>query len=1089
MNKNMNKKRLALATAFIILVVLFLPMVTSYSYHQSNQPPPKDRDWWDISWPFRKLITIDYTKVGGNLANFPVLISLASDSDLAAHAQSDGDDIVFTDYNNNQLNHEIEKYTSATGSLIAWVNVTSLSSTTNTYLYLYYGNPTTGNNEHIADVWNGNFKIVQHLKETTGLHYDSTQYDNDGTATVTVQGSAVGEIDGCDEFNGAANKIDCGNKVSLNMTSAITVEAWVYNHAGTTVAYPRITDKFPAPAIYIRETDDLVGWYGNIGGVACDFTFPTTTVPHNTWSYVVVTYINNATHPAKAYLNGQLKNTTKTYSGALTATTNKLYIGNRAALDRGFDGKLDEIRISNSVRNASWVKTCYNNQNSPSTFFSLGSEDAYQYTLSITINGQGSVTKDPDQSGYTYGTVVTLTADPDDGWTFDHWSGDLTGSENPTTITMNGNKDVSAYFTQNEYTLTITIDPVEGGTVDTDIAPPYHYNDIVTVTANANPGYTFDHWSGDLTGSTNPTTITMNGNKAVTAHFTQNQYTLTITYEGQGLVEKTPDQPTYTYGEEVTLTAFPDPGWSFDHWSGDLTGSNNPEVITIDGDETVIAHFTQDQYTLTITIDGQGTVVKNPDYPTYTYGTTVDLAALPSTGWIFDHWSGDLSGNENPTSIIMNGNNAITAHFTITSGYVLTISTEGQGTVTKDPDKPSYTYGEIVTLTAYPTTGWIFNHWEENLTGSQNPTTIAMTGNKYVIANFTITSGYTLTITIEGEGSVTKDPDQASYTYGQVVNLTAVPETGWVFDHWAGDLSGDENPTSITMNGSKSVTANFTLSLGYILTITIEGQGTVTKNPDQSSYSYGQVITLTAIPAAGWHFSHWGGDLSGSQNPITIIMNGNKSVIANFTATHYTLTITIEGQGTITKNPNKPWYIYGTVVTLTAINSTHWFFTRWEGSLTGSKNPTTITIDGNKTVIANFTFKNRTPLVPDKPQGETRGRIKVEYTYTAVTSDQDNDQIYYQFNWSDGTATTWLGPYNSGEKVSTNHTYIIKGNYAIQVRAKDTFGAISDWSDPLPVVMPKSKSLIPRFFILQLLDQLFEHFPHLFPFLRYLLGY
>jgi uncharacterized repeat protein (TIGR02543 family) len=943
MNEYMNKKRVAYVLLFILIVAFFLPMVTSQSQHKRTRSPPANRGWWDPNWPYRKLITIDYTKVDGDLIGFPVLISLASDSDLAAHAQTDGDDIVFTDYNNNRLYHEIEQYLSPSGSLIAWVNVPSLSSTTDTYLYLYYGNPTTGNMERITDVWNTNFKIVQHLKETTGLHYDSTQYDNDGTATVTVQGSAVGEIDGCDEFNGVANKIDCGNKASLNMTSAITVEAWVYNHAGT-VAYPRITDKFPAPSIYIRETDNLVGWYGNIGGVSCDFTFPSTTVPHNTWTYVVVTYINNATHPAKAYLNGQLKNTTKTYSGALTATTTKLHIGNRAALDRAFDGKLDEIRISNSVRNASWVKTCYNNQNSPSTFFSLGNEDAYQYTLSITINGQGSVTKDPDQTGYTYGTVVTLTADPDDGWTFDHWSGDLTGSENPTTITMNGNKDVSAYFTQNEYTLTITIDPVGGGTVDTDIAPPYHYNDIVTVTANANPGYTFDHWSGDLTGSENPTTITMNWNKSVTAHFTQNEYTLTITIDpvGKGTVDASPSPP-YHYNDNVTLTA------------------------------------------------------------------------IPNTGYAFDHWSGDLTGSTNPTNIIMDGNKSVTAHFVVSEEY-------------------------------------------------------------------------TLTILIEGSGSVTKNPDQSTYEYGQVVTLTANPATGWHFDHWEGDLSGNENPTTITMDENKVVTANFS-AIHYTLSISIQGQGTVTKNPSQTWYVYGTVVTLTANPATYWRFDHWAGDLTGKQNPSTITMNGNKSVIANFTTTHYTLSITIQGQGAVIKNPNQAWYVYGTVVTLTANPLTGWAFNHWAGDLTGNKNPTTITMNGNKSVTANFTFGNHPPRKPDKPTGETYGKIRNEYTYTSVTTDEDGNQIYYQFNWGDGSSSEWIGPFNSGTSTSASHSYIRKGNYAIQVRAKDTNGAISEYSDPLAIIMPKDKSLIPHFSIREILEQLFDRFPNSFPLLRHMLGY
>ena len=81
-----------------------------------------------------------------------------------------------------------------------------------------------------------------------------------------------------------------------------------------------------------------------------------------------------------------------------------------------------------------------------------------QYTLSINTVGSGSVAKNPNQTAYSPGIVVTLNATPIVGWQFDHWSGNLTGNTNPTTITMNGNKVVTATFTvipQTYYTLTI----------------------------------------------------------------------------------------------------------------------------------------------------------------------------------------------------------------------------------------------------------------------------------------------------------------------------------------------------------------------------------------------------------------------------------------------------------------------------------------------------------------------------------------------------------------------------------------------------------------------------------------------------------
>jgi len=120
--------------------------------------------WWDPSWPYRKMIAIDHTKVSANLIKFPVLIDITN-SDLMSKAESDGGDIVFTDYSGIKLNHEIESYDNRTGHLICWVNA-NLSSATDTKLYMYYGNSGAPNQEDPTDVWDSGYDMVQHLAES-----------------------------------------------------------------------------------------------------------------------------------------------------------------------------------------------------------------------------------------------------------------------------------------------------------------------------------------------------------------------------------------------------------------------------------------------------------------------------------------------------------------------------------------------------------------------------------------------------------------------------------------------------------------------------------------------------------------------------------------------------------------------------------------------------------------------------------------------------------------------------------------------------------------------------------------------------------
>jgi hypothetical protein len=99
------------------------------------------------------------------------------------------------------------------------------------------------------------------------------------------------------------------------------------------------------------------------------------------------------------------------------------------------------------------------------------------------------------------------------------------------------------------------------------------------------------------------------------------------------------------------------------------------------------------------------------------------------------------------------------------------------------------------------------------------------------------------------------------------------------------------------------------------------------------------------------------------------------------------------------------------------------------------------------------------PNKPSTPSGKVNGKINVDYTYTSVTTDLDGDQIYYLFDWDDGTDSGWIGPFNSGIEGSASHRWTVKGNYDVQVKAKDIYDAESPWSDPLSVTMPRDKTL------------------------------
>ncbi|HEX8411963.1 MAG TPA: InlB B-repeat-containing protein [Thermoanaerobaculia bacterium] len=144
------------------------------------------------------------------------------------------------------------------------------------------------------------------------------------------------------------------------------------------------------------------------------------------------------------------------------------------------------------------------------------------FTLTTNVSGSGSVSRSPNATTYASGTVVTLTATPASGFQFAGWSGDLTGTTNPATITMNASKTVTATFTAitgSTFTLTTSV-AGSGSVTRSPNATSYASGTVVTLTATAAAGFQFTGWSGDLAGSANPATITMSADKTVVATFT-----------------------------------------------------------------------------------------------------------------------------------------------------------------------------------------------------------------------------------------------------------------------------------------------------------------------------------------------------------------------------------------------------------------------------------------------------------------------------------------------------------------------------------------------------------------------------------------
>ena len=329
-------------------------------------------------WVYRRKVTIDYTKVTGDQTNFPILVSVSGLSNVNAN----GSDVRFRTLAGVELAREIESYSA--GTLVAWVKIPLLSSTVNTDIWMYYGNslatePAANSAYGSQAVWSNGYAGVWHLKET-GTNpqvLDSTANANNSTAQTWTP--TTGKIGGGGSFNGSSNKLSLGSSSTLDFGSGdFSISGWFRSSvgAGNRVLLSKQTANGAAYWVYFNQQ----GWpwgYISSGGTTYYQRGNNSSKADGLWHHFVV--VRQGSAITVASVDG-VNATTVQSSGTVTNVNTAggvLKMGTSPAESSNdfFNGTLDATRIANVARSAGWWATEYANQNSPSTFHALGSEE------------------------------------------------------------------------------------------------------------------------------------------------------------------------------------------------------------------------------------------------------------------------------------------------------------------------------------------------------------------------------------------------------------------------------------------------------------------------------------------------------------------------------------------------------------------------------------------------------------------------------------------------------------------------------------------------------------------------------------------
>lgn len=426
------------------------------------------------------------------------------------------------------------------------------------------------------------------------------------------------------------------------------------------------------------------------------------------------------------------------------------------------------------------------------------------FSINVANSSNGEIILQPDKAQYNYGERVTVRALGDPGFGLNSWGGDIAelGSQNPVEFAVTQNMNISASFGPAPNP-TLVVNSNGNGTVAVSPEKPnYQQGELVTLTPNPGPGYLFAGWSGGLTGANNPGQIVMDGDKVVTASFVVADVDSPVSDDFASceldtsvwnFVNPVGDGTFQMDGSRLRLTA-PE-GVSHNIW---LNGNRSVRVmqdtedvnfqIVTKMDSVVTQRFQmqgllveQDsQNFLRFEIHHDGTVVEAyaakfeggqpeavilgkvlPSTPAYlrvtrageswSFSTSFDGDVWESAG-SFDHEmvvnsSGVFSANHNSALLSPPAHTTIVDYFFNSTSPIepedvqFNISYQGNGRVTRTPDKQTYACGEQVTLTAVPDPGWRFAGWSGDLTGGQATRVVTFDGRIDATATFLPTDG------------------------------------------------------------------------------------------------------------------------------------------------------------------------------------------------------------------------------------------------------------------------------------------------------------------------------------------------------------
>lgn len=646
------------------------------------------------------------------------------------------------------------------------------------------------------------------------------------------------------------------------------------------------------------------------------------------------------------------------------------------------------------------------------------------FAVNFASTGNGAISGSASQTLAYGANAMTVTAVPAIGYHFVNWTeGSTEVSTSPTLNITNvtAAHNYMANFAINTYA--VSFSPGANGTLTGITSQMVNYGGTASVvTANPAPNYHFVNWTGSLKSTVNPLTIAaVTSALNVTANFAIDTFAVKFTSAGNGSISGIANQ-TVNYGaSSATVTAVPATGYHFVNWTEGGTEVSTNITLGVDNVaalHTYTANFGINSYALKYTAGANGSLTGTTTQAINYGGSATTVTAVPATNYHFVNWSeGAMIVGANALLTVYNvaADHSYTANFAIDS-YSVTFKSLGNGTLTGTTSQTVNVGANATTVTAVPATGYHFVNWTESGTvvGTSTALDVAnITAAHVYTANFAVNT-YTVTFAAAGNGSFAGIVSQTVNHGVNTSTVTAVPATNYHFVNWSEGATIVGTNAALTVNNVTAdhiYTANFVIN-PFKVSFASSGNGTISGAASQTVNFGSDATTVTAVPAAGYHFVNWteGVLVVGNSARLNVTnVTAAHSYTANFSINTYEVTFVTGGNGTLSGNATSQTVNYGAnAATVNAVPATNYHFVNWtEGAnVVGMNSSLTASyVTAVHSYTANFAVNTYSIKFTSAGNGTISGNASqtIGYGADAVTVTAVPSAGYRFVDWKEGT--------------------------------------------------------------------------------------